>query len=280
MSKKISQRRIIEFRNEIWRFYRAHGRDLPWRKTRNPYRIMVSEFMLQQTQVERVIPKYTAFLKKFPSIATLARAPLSRVLGEWQGLGYNRRCLYLKSAAVRIVEEYGGEVPTTLNVLCELPGIGRGTAGAISAFAFNQPVVFIETNIRRVFLHSFFKRQEQVPDVAVMEVVAQTIDAKNPREWYYALIDYGAMLGRLRRAKENPNRRSRHYTMQSKFEGSDRQIRGRFLRLMLADGSFGAKDIIAKLSEDKERVIKILKGLANEGFLEYHHGRYYLTTKK
>ena len=154
--KKLLSQRIHTFQKVIWQYYHNYGRDLPWRRTRNPYRILVSEFMLQQTQVERVIPKYRAFLKQFPNFGALDRASLTEVLKAWQGLGYNRRALMLKKLAARIVEDYEGRLPADPKLLDELPGIGKGTAGAIAAFAFNIPVPFIETNIRRVYLHFFF----------------------------------------------------------------------------------------------------------------------------
>lgn len=221
--------------------------------------------MLQQTQVERVIPKYKAFLKKFPGFRALDRAPLAEVLKAWQGLGYNRRALMLKKLAARIVEDYKGKLPADPKLLDELPGIGKGTAGAIAAFAFQIPAPFIETNIRRGYLHFFLSTRRDVPDADVLELVSQTLDAKNPAEWYYALMDYGAMLGR--QEKENPNRRSRHYSKQSRFQGSDRQLRGKILRMMLDGSEFSLAQIARKTKESKARVEKILGGLKREGFL-------------
>ena len=257
----------------IWHYYHAHGRSLPWRppslKLRKdkhvPYKILVSEFMLQQTQVERVIPKYQAFLKKFPNFKSLDRAPLMEVLAQWQGLGYNRRALMLKKLAGRVVAEYKGKLPADPELLDELPGIGKGTAGAIAAFAFQIPVPFIETNIRRAYLHSFFSKRKDVPDADVLDLIEQTLDAKNPREWYYALMDYGAMLGC--QEKENPNRRSRHYAKQSRFEGSDRQLRGKIIRLILEHNSLSCQRLTKFLATSQERTEFILKQLVKEGFL-------------
>lgn len=283
--RKLSSKHIHAFQKTIWQYYHAHGRDLPWRppspllrqgyagraKLRKdkvaPYKVLVSEFMLQQTQVERVIPKYKVFLKKFPGFRALARAPLAEVLKAWQGLGYNRRALMLKKTAVRVMEDYNGKLPADPKLLDDLPGIGPGTAGAIAAFAFQIPVPFIETNIRRVYLHYFFPKKKSVPDADVLGLAGQTLDAKNPREWYYALMDYGAMLGR--EEKENPNRRSRHYAKQSRFEGSDRQIRGRILRLLVGKKSFTRRLLSKDLKIAENRLEMILAGLEKEGFIRH-----------
>lgn len=270
--KKLSSRRIGAFRTYIWEYYHTHGRNFPWRSTHNPYRILVSEFMLQQTQVGRVIPKYQAFLKKFPNFAELDRAPLPEILKEWQGLGYNRRALMLKKLAARVVTDYRGKLPADPGLLDELPGIGRGTAGAITAFAFQIPTPFIETNIRRVFLHFFFPKEKDVSDAALLELIGDTVDAKNPREWYYGLMDYGAMLGRKK--KENSNRRSRHYAKQSRFEGSDRQLRGQILRLMLKGGGLSLAAIAEKTRQPKDRITRILGAFKREGFLKNKRGIY------
>ncbi len=263
--KNLSSHDIRLFRKTVGKYYREYGRDLPWRRTRNPYRILISEFMLQQTQVERVIPKYRAFSKQFPNFGALDRASLAEVLMAWQGLGYNRRALMLKKSAARVVRDYQGKLPADPKLLDELPGIGKGTAGAIAAFAFQVPASFIETNIRRVFLFFFFRNEKDVPDADILDLISQTLDAKNPAEWYYALMDYGAMLGR--REKENPNRRSRHYTKQSRFEGSDRQLRGKILRMVLNKNRFSVVKIAQETKEPKTRVKKILAGLKKDGFL-------------
>lgn len=221
--------------------------------------------MLQQTQVERVIPKYAAFLKAFPDFATLNRAPLAKVLVAWQGLGYNRRALMLKKLASRVVEDHGGTLPPDPALLAELPGIGKGTAGAVAAFAFGIRAIFIETNIRRVYLHIFFPKRRDVPDTELLDLISQTVDVKNPREWYYALMDYGAMLGR--REKENPNRRSRHYAKQSRFEGSDRQVRGIILKMLLVNTTLSVKGMVKQTGESEARIKKVLAALEREGFL-------------
>ena len=202
-----------KFKRTIWEYYRAHRRPMPWRRARDlrdPYRILVSEIMLQQTQVSRVVGFYENFIKKFPDVRTLAGAKTAEVLKAWQGLGYNRRALALQRLAKEVVEKYQGKLPHEKEKLVALPGIGEYTAGAVRAFAFNQPEIFIETNIRRVFIHFFFPRRQKVTDTEIVRYSERTLDRKNPREWYFALMDYGAMLGN---STQNPNHRSAHYDL-------------------------------------------------------------------
>lgn len=254
------------FQKEIKSYYKKYKRDLPWRRTRNPYRILVSEVMLQQTQVGRVERYYKNFLKEFPTIKKLAATPLADVLSAWQGLGYNRRALMLKKFAERVTLEYHGKLPADIQLLADLPGIGINTAGAIAAFAFNMPSVFIETNIRRAYIHSFFPGKKKVADSEIIPLIKKTLDRKNPREWYYALMDYGAYLAR--HEKENPNRRSHHYTLQSRFEGSDRQIRAGIVRHILAKKRSTLAEISRELKKDPERVGKIATALVREGLIK------------
>ncbi len=254
-----------QFRQLIWDYYRRHGRAMPWRDAPTPYNVVVSEIMLQQTQVSRVMQKYPGFLQVFPDFAALASARVVDVLAVWQGLGYNRRALYLQKLAQAVVAEHGGRLPSDPAILRRLPGVGPGTAGSIAAFAFNQPVTFIETNIRRVFLHHFFANIAGVADSEILPLISQTLDPLSPRQWYYALMDYGSHLAVT---IPNPNRRSRHYVRQSKFEGSDRQIRGAIVRLLLEFPVLTAQDVVNRFPEqDPERVVKILGELTKEGFL-------------
>jgi A/G-specific adenine glycosylase len=259
------------FQNEVYGYYRAHGRDMPWRHTTDPYRILVSEIMLQQTQVERVVDKYSQFLAVFPDFDRLARADLRDVLAVWKGLGYNRRALALKSLAVAVVEKFGGRLPQDKILLTTLPGVGAATAGAILAYAFNIPTVFIETNIRRVFIHWFFADREGVRDADVAPLVEATLDWDNPREWYWALMDYGSMLGRT---TENPNRRSAHYQRQPPFRGSDRQIRGAILGALIGESRLSADELSVQLSSDVERMGRVLEGLVKEGLVRETDGYY------
>jgi A/G-specific adenine glycosylase len=258
------------FRDLILSRYREAARTLPWRQTTDPYRICVSEIMLQQTPVGRVIPKYHAFIERFPDFVTLARAPLRDVLAEWQGLGYNRRAIALHRTAERVTEEFGGIFPADIDTITTFPGIGRATAGAICAYAFNSPVVYIETNIRRVFIHVFFQDRKEVHDREILPLVESTLYRENPREWYNALMDFGTEL-KMRVA--NPNRRSAGYSVQSRFEGSDRQIRGTILRLLLERGEVAVEDLPVAIGDEETRVRRILADLEKEGFVEVREGR-------
>jgi A/G-specific adenine glycosylase len=258
---------IKHFQKVIWDYYKKYGRhDLPWRTTKDPYKILVSEYMLQQTQVARVIPKYEAFLKAFPTFQSLAKASVPDVLQLWQGLGYNRRALYLKKTAELVCEKYKGVLPKNPNILVEFPGIGPNTAAAICAYSFNMPVVFIETNIRRIFIHFFFqKSRKKISDADILKLVAETVDEIYPREWYWALMDYGTY---LKTQVENPNRKSKHYTKQSKFKGSDREIRGKILRILLKNNSISKKKIVVELEEEKGRVERVLATLIKDSFIK------------
>jgi A/G-specific adenine glycosylase len=186
---------------------------------------MVSEIMLQQTQAARVIPKYQEFLTLFPTVQSLAAASLADVLKAWSGLGYNRRAKFLWQAAGQIKNTF----PDTLDDLVALPGVGVNTAGAILAYSFNQPVVFIETNIRSVYIHHFFEDRRDVHDTEILPIVKVTLDKEHPREWYWALMDYGVY---IKNTVGNTSRNSKHYTKQSTFAGSRRQIRGQIIRLL------------------------------------------------
>ena len=247
-----------------------HGRHgLPWRKFprslpagRQAYRILVSEVMLQQTQVSRVLKKYPQFLAAFPSIRALDRAPLAKVLGTWQGMGYNRRALYLKRLAHIVCDEFGGNIPEDPDVLCRLPGVGAGTAGAICAFAFGKRIAFIETNIRRVYLHHFFPGRRDVSDTTLLVKIAATLPRKNIRERYYALMDYGAQ--GLKHVL-NANRASAHYTRQSVFKGSRRELRGRVMAEVVRRGSV-AKPELQRGIKDR-RLAEVLTMMQEEGLV-------------
>jgi len=255
-----------KFKELVWSFYKKEGRDLPWRNTSNPYRIWVSEVMLQQTQVARVLPKYKAFLKKFKTIKDLASAPLSEVLLYWQGLGYNRRAKLLHTGAKYIIKEHKGVFPK--ENIESIPGIGAYTEGAIQAFAFNVPVACIETNIRTVYTHHFFKDGSGISDKEILPLIKKTLDKENPREWYWALMDYGAY---LKSSGVQINKKSKHYTKQSTFKGSDREVRGAIIRTLTQK-----KSIQTVFPERKEQVQKQIKNLLAEGFIQKKGGGYVL----
>jgi A/G-specific adenine glycosylase len=253
-----------QFKNRIWNFYDKNKREFSWRKTTNPYHILVSEVMLQQTQVSRVELKYQAFIHSFPSFSKLAKSSQKDILELWQGLGYYRRALALKRISETIERYYNGKLPKEYSELIRLPGIGPGTAGAILAYAYNLPIAFIETNIRRVFLYHFFPKRKSVSDIEIFPIIRKTVDQRNPREWYYALTDYGAHLGVH---KENPNKRSAHYTIQPPFKGSHRELRGKIIRALLQTSPL-SKFMLARINKTTITSINdVLLELKNEGFL-------------
>lgn len=221
---------IALFQKKIFQLAAPLYRDLPWRNTHDPYAIWISEVMLQQTQVSRVDGRWQRWLMCFPNVQALAQAKTTEVLQEWQGLGYNRRALALKQAAERIVRDYAAELPATQDALEALPGIGPATAAGIVAFAYNKPAIYLETNVRAVYLYEFFPNAERVPDSALIPYIEETLPQDNVRAWYYALLDYGA---ELKKQHKNPARRSAHYAKQSRFDGSNRQKRANIVRILL-----------------------------------------------
>lgn len=207
-----------------------HHRDFIWRQTRDPYEILVSEVMLQQTQTARVEGYYPRWLKRFPTVDALAAAPLADVLASWQGLGYNRRARMLKEACEACSRRWDGALPEDKAALLSLPGIGPATAAGVRVFAYGVPDRYLETNVRAVFLHELFSGIEDVPDRAIVPLVDATCDQADPRRWYYDLMDYGSY---LKKTVPNPSRASRHHAVQSAFEGSRRQKRSFILRACL-----------------------------------------------
>jgi A/G-specific adenine glycosylase len=272
-NKTLTPAQIRAFRKKVYAYYEKEGRDLPWRKNLDPYRVLVSEVMLQQTQVGRVIEKYRDFLAAFPGFPALARAPLAKLLLIWQGMGYNRRALALRALAQKVMDDHRGKLPLEPEKLLALPGIGKYTAGAVAAFAFNKPVVFMDTNIRRVYIHEFLLDRDNIHDDELTPLVLQTLDAGNPRKWYNALMDYGTM---LKQEQVNPNRRSVHYTRQSPFENSNRQVRGRILKILVAGAPLTPAQIVKKTGMDAERVKKNLVQLETEGFIRKKGIRYFI----
>ncbi len=260
----LSQKEIKIFQDKIKNFYKKYKRNFPWRKSISSYRTVVSEIMLQQTQVSRVMTKFPEFIRSFPNFKQLSQAPLRDILKVWHGMGYNRRAKYLKSIAEIVTKKYHGRLPKTPDELIKLPGIGPNTASSIIAFAYNKPVVFIETNIRSVYIHEFFPNKTDVNDTDLMPLIEQTLDIKHPHDWYNALMDYGT---KIKSENKNPNRKSKHYTKQSKFKGSDRQIRGMILKLLTEHEKLSKNMIIKKLDKDPDRVKRILDELLREAMI-------------
>jgi A/G-specific adenine glycosylase len=253
---------ILEFQETIWQKGRELFRDMPWRQDTRPYYVMVSEIMLQQTQVDRVVPKFEAFIQRFPNIQVLASAPLGDVLQMWSGLGYNRRAKFLHEAAKKIIETFDGVFPDNEKDLVSLPGVGVNTAGAILAYSFNVPSLFIETNIRTVYFYHFFDEKEAVSDTELRAVVEATADTEHPREWYWALMDYGSY---LKRQGIGQNNKSSHYKKQSPLKGSVREVRGQILKL-LTSAEFDELTLRKELNAD-ERFEPALLSLQKEGLI-------------
>jgi len=269
---KTSHEGLQHFVSLIKEYYKKHKRPFAWRDNTNPYFVFVSEVMLQQTQTSRVIDKYALFIRLFPTWQALAQAPLVDVLQAWQGLGYNRRGKWLQQSAQIIVEQHGGVLPVQPVSLVKLPGIGPATAASVAAFAYNQPTVFIETNIRAVFIHFFFSDRDDVHDSEIFPLIEKTLDRDNPRQWYYALMDYGVM---LKKQLVNPSRKSKHHVKQSKFEGSDRQIRGLLIKLLTTHHRRVEEQLLIdevclfpNIKASAERVASILEGLREEGMVK------------
>ncbi len=280
----ISDEQLEGFRETVWEQGRDLFRDLPWRATDDPYASLVSEVMLQQTQVSRVLGRWEEWLATFPTVESLAEAPLPPVLGLWQGMGYNRRAINLKRCAEEVASRYGGAIPRGYGELVALPGIGPATAAGVRAFSFRLPGVYLETNVRTVFIHELFPGVEKVSDKDLVPLVEATCPgqdapaARDVRSWYYALLDYGA---HLKKTQPNPSRRSKEYTRQSAFEGSHRQKRAFLLRRVLEDPATAdelAEDLNAaerragRSGLEREQVEAILAQLAAEGFIEKEDG--------
>jgi A/G-specific adenine glycosylase len=260
------------FRTQILDFYQHHGRLFIWRESVDPYHILVSEVMLQQTQTSRAAPKYHQFLSQWPTLKALASASVLEVLTLWKGLGYNRRALYLLESA-KLTERWDYQLPADEKLLLTLPGVGKATAAALMAFAFNRRSVYLETNIRRVIIHCFFADQDGVHDRQIEEVLNLLADEiEDYKRWYYALMDYGVLLKSL---LPNPNRRSAHYTKQAAFENSNRQIRGLLIHLLSEEGATETSVIYNRLPTfPAERIDYCLSALKGEGFVEESGGVY------
>lgn len=282
--KKISRVEIKKFQQEVWDFYHLQGRhDLPWRppqlKIQNGildlYTILVSEIMLQQTQVVRVLPKFKVWMKKFPTAKKLASASRKDVFDTWQGLGYTRRAKFLQESAL-LINKNG--VPAAVNELESLPGVGHYTAHAVATFAWNESYPFIETNIRTVYIHHFFKNRKVVEDKEILSFVKQTLDTAKPREWMYALMDYGSFL------KSNGisyNARVKSIRKQGKFKGSVREVRGSIMKFFTTSSiltPFAVKRL--EMRFDSNRVTRALEGLIKDGLVVRIKKNYHLSDER
>ncbi|MFW0870930.1 MAG: A/G-specific adenine glycosylase [Patescibacteria group bacterium] len=258
-----------ELKQALWGYYDTGSRNLSWRKSITPYKVVVSEIMLQQTQVSRVEQYFAKWMRDFPSWKALAGASRKDVLGHWQGLGYNRRALYLHRTACIVSNQYGGRLPRESSELVALPGIGPYTSGAIRAFAFNILDIFLETNIRTVLIHHFFEAEadQKIEEKTLLTILQSYIEydvraREDPREFYYALMDYGAY---LKKEVGNLNIKSARYNKQSRFEGSRRQLRAGILRYILENGPVLETKIVFQSKRTKEEVGELLRELEKEG---------------
>ncbi len=283
------QAKVLRMRKALLSWFSRAGRTLPWRKTNDPYAITVSEIMLQQTQVDRVIPKYQAFLKRFPSFGSLAKAPQSAVVKLWSGLGYNRRAIGLHRLAQTIVGVgFYADPPNTLpdkyDQLIKLPGIGPYTAQAIRAFAFKKKdAAPVDTNIERVLKRVFgaYKRDRKGIEALALEVLP-----KDTWSWNHALMDLGATVCTARSPKceacplkdicaAYPCEGSEiKKSKQKKFEGSDRMYRGRLLSYLHKNSVLRRNSLGQKIGlSDNVRAIRILGGLIKDGFIKEKRGK-------
>ncbi|MEY4668066.1 MAG: hypothetical protein RL518_765 [Pseudomonadota bacterium] len=257
------------FQRFVRNYFKKYGRTFPWRITKDPYKILVSEVMLQQTQTDRVRIKYREFLKAFPTWQALSEATPAEVVKVWMGLGYYRRAFNLHKAAQSVCREYGGSPPRTAEGLQRLPGVGPYTAAAVAAFAFGEPAPMIETNIRSVYLYTFYPQVCEVSDKEILQKVGETLYKRDPRTWFYALMDLGV---ELKKHSKGINQRSKHHVKQSKFQGSLRQVRAAVLKLLAEAGSVRRADILKRLSFDSDQIEAALAALESDGLIQKARG--------
>ena len=256
---------VEAFQERIFDFYRERGRDFPWRRTRDRYAVMVSEIMLQQTQADRVAPRFQQWMERFPDASALASASLREVLQLWSGLGYNARGQRLQIAAAMIVEHHGGQVPGDPAVLSTLPGIGPYTSRSIPVFADNLDVAAIDTNIRRILIHEL-GLPEAIKPSELGRIAEEVLPRGRSRDWHNALMDYGALELTSRKSGIAP------LTRQSRFEGSRRWYRGRLLRELLAAGRLPMDGIEERYADCPYGIGTIVESLVREGMAEMYGG--------
>lgn len=268
----LDEQTIIDFKECVWQRGRELYRDMPWRDDTSFYSVLVSEIMLQQTQVSRVLEKYHQCMQQFPTIDALASADLSDVLVMWQGLGYNRRGKFLHQAAQYIAKN---GIPSTVDQCVALPGVGKNTAGALMAYVYNQPICYVETNIRTVYFYHFFRSSGvDVSDSLIVELLEQTIDREHPRQWYWALMDYGSD---LKRSGKGYNTLSKHYKKQSPLKGSVREVRGQIMTILATDVRI-ACNVLEERYKTDDRYQKAISGLVDDGLVA-RVDQYYQLTK-
>lgn len=269
----LNSEEIQDFKSRVWDFYKINSRNMPWRLDTHIYNVWISEIMLQQTQVNRVVPKFESFIRRFPNVKTIAEASLNEVLDEWIGLGYNRRAKFIKMAADYVAKNYNYEFPESFEELLKLPGIGKNTAAAILVYSTNKPYVFVETNIRTVFIHCFLNENKQVDDDDIIRLVQLTMDNDNPREWFWALMDYGTW---IKKEYGNLSRKSSNYSKQSKFEGSFRQKRARILKEIVKKSVMSFDEILFVTGYNSDIVEDVVQKLQIEGFIQKDLNNYFV----
>ncbi|MCQ2960114.1 MAG: hypothetical protein MJ198_08015 [Bacteroidales bacterium] len=267
---QLSAEQIAEFQQNVLAKGKELYREMPWRSDTTPYSILLSEIMLQQTQVPRVMQKYSEFMSAFPTLESLAEADFQEVLAHWSGLGYNRRARFLHQTAQKIVQN--GTFPETEEFLRSCPGIGENTAASILVYTFNKPLVFLETNVRTVLIYTFLSDYigEKIEESVLKDLAKQTLFAENPRQWYWALMDYGTY---LKKTEGNFNRMSKMHTVQSRFEGSFRQKRASVLRCLLKNGPLTVSEIAALHNYDVELTGQIVFALQKDSMVAEIEGR-------
>ena len=263
-----SLEKIQEFQKKVFSFYQKNKRDLPWRKTTDPYKILLSELMLQQTQVNRVILFYEKWITRWTTIDALASATRSEVLQAWMGLGYNSRAINLHKTAQKIVTEFDRDVLEAMKQYEEIPGVGRYTSQAVQIFSTNADFVTVDTNIRRIFIKEF-NLPEKVSDKELWKLAEKCLPIGKSRDWHNALMDYGALHLTSKKTGIKPK------TQQSRFEGSDRQLRARVLRILL-QGDESLTNMSRTLNVASSWLQRILEKLVSEEIISKKNNRYYL----
>ncbi|MFW9851901.1 MAG: Fe-S cluster assembly protein HesB [Candidatus Thorarchaeota archaeon] len=267
MNKAISPKRINDFQNKVFEWWSSNKREFPWRETTNPYYIMVSEIMLQQTQTSRVTNKFLEFIKKYPTPEVLVKAKKSDLLSTWSGLGYNRRALWLQEAAKQIIENKS--FPQTVKELQELKGVGKYTARSILIFAFNSDLATVDTNIRRILIAEGFA-SEETNERELFEIAEKMVPKGKARDWANALMDYGAMKLTASKTGIKP------ISKQGKFTGSDRQYRGKILKILVNKKKITLDKLQDEIDLHEKKLDEILQKMIKEGLVANKGKQYFI----